>query len=143
MSATDTNDDGSLPIDSPATRSDPSPAFSPSTPPGFVFPDNIGLQSTPHKATVTTNRTSPDDNAYRVKIAEEMATSFGSRPIDSWYDFWLPGETLDFSKDKLPPEFAEKKFHFNDLIFDDKQDGHIKNEDELYPKLVCCRLVSF
>ena len=54
--------------------------------------------------------------------------------IDSWLEHCLPVEELDL--DGLPTEFANKRFDFRDLVFDEKHSGNIEYEEQMYPILV-------
>ncbi|KAK7689575.1 hypothetical protein QCA50_007367 [Cerrena zonata] len=71
-------------------------------------------------------------------VAEEMEKHISGTPADSWLELWLPGKTLDL--DNLPEEFSNKKFHFQDLILESKEEDSIKNEGQLYPKL--CEVIQ-
>ena len=64
-----------------------------------------------------------------------MAYRIGGLSIDSWLKHCLRGEELDL--DDLPTEFANKRFDFRDLVFDEKHSGNIEYEKQMYPILVC------
>ena len=63
-----------------------------------------------------------------------MADCMDGLSIDSWLEHCLPGEELDL--DDLPTEFANKRFDFRDLVFDEKHSGNIEYEEQMYPILV-------
>ena len=63
-----------------------------------------------------------------------MADCMGGFSIDSWLECWLPGEELDLND--LPTEFANKRFDFRDLVFDQNHSGNIEYEEHMYLTLV-------
>ena len=63
-----------------------------------------------------------------------MADCMGSFSIDSWLERWLPGEELDL--DDLPTEFANKRFDFQDLVFDETHSGNTEYEEQMCTTLV-------
>ncbi|KAK7689574.1 hypothetical protein QCA50_007366 [Cerrena zonata] len=139
MSDTNTNDNDLI-SDLPGsfTGDNPGPATFPRTPPGSTVPNISDIHSTPLKVAVASQCATPHLKAYRMEIAEEIAKYFSSTSIDSWLNLWLPGKDLDL--DNLPEEFSNKKFHFQDLILESKEEDSIKNEGQLYPKL--CEVIQ-
>ena len=63
-----------------------------------------------------------------------MADCMCGLSIGSWLEHWLPGKELNL--DNLPTEFANKRFNFRDLVFDEKHSGNIEYEEQMYPILV-------
>lgn len=110
------------------------PPAQPHTPPGSIAPDISDLQCTIYKVTIASKCATFHTEANRITAAAEMEKHISGTPVDSWLELWLPGKDLDL--DNLPEEFSNKKFHFQDLIFDSKKKDSIKNESQLYPKLV-------
>ena len=50
---------------------------------------------------------------------------------DPWLEHWLP---LDL--DDLPTEFANKRFDFQDLVFDETHSGNTEYEEQMCTTLV-------
>ena len=63
-----------------------------------------------------------------------MADCMDGLSIDSWLEHCLPGEELDL--DDLPTEFANKRFDFQDLVFDETHSGNTEYEEQMYTTLV-------
>ena len=68
-----------------------------------------------------------------------MADYMGGLSIDLWLEHCGPGEELNL--DDLPAEFANKRFDFRDLIFDENHSRNVKYEEQMFRTLV--RLPSF